>query len=166
MDEKRKRGRPKHWLNDPPDHIKALAGIPYPVIDQMLKSAEQLERMLREGEPLGVSTRLLAELNDFDILTPERKRTVLLDYQKHIVKIKKGQKDGAESTQKNAHDRGLKICDKNKALIEKVIPNGNHTIHGVANLIRNEWEKRGTGGMAPSINTLSTYIKRYLQRQA
>jgi hypothetical protein len=160
--EKRKRGRPKHWLNDPPEHIKALAGSPDPVTDQILESAEQLERMLREGEPLGVSTRLLAELHDFEDLTPERKRTVLLDYQKHIVKIKKGQQDGAKSTQKKAHDRGVEICDKNKALIQRIKPNG-ETVHSVAKRIRDGWEQLGTGGTAPSINTLSTYIKQRLQ---
>ena len=162
MTEKRKRGRPKHWLNDPPEHIKALAGSPDPVTDQILESAEQLERMLREGEPLGVSTRLLAELHDFEDLTPERKRTVLLDYQKHIVKIKKGQQDGAKSTQKKAHDRGVEICDKNKALIQRIKPNG-ETVHSVAKRIRDGWEQLGTGGTAPSINTLSTYIKQRLQ---
>jgi hypothetical protein len=165
MDEKRKRGRPKHWLNDPPEHIKALAGISDPVIDQILKSAEQLECMLRKGEPLGVSTRLLAELNDFDDLAPERKRTVLVEYQKRIAKIKKGQQDGAESTHKKAHDRGLKICDKNKALIQRIKPNG-ETVHSVAKRIRDGWEQLGTGGTAPSINTLSTYIKQRLQWQA
>jgi len=166
MDEKRKRGRPKHWIKDLPKHIKALAGIPDSVTDQILESAKQLERLLREGEPLGVSTRLLAELHDFDDLKPERQRTVLEDYRASIASMKRGQQRGADSTQQKAYDRGLEIFKKNKTLFEQVKPNGHHTVHSVATLIRNEWEKRGTGGAAPSISTLSTYIKRYLQGQA
>lgn len=164
MTDKRKRGRPKHWLNDPPEHIKALAGFPDPVIDQILDSALQLERKLREGEPRGVSTRLLAELHDFDDLTPERKRTVLVDYQKQKVKVGKGRLDGANTTQQKAHARGLEICIKNKALIQRIKPNG-QTVHSVAKRIHDEWVERGDGGMAPSINTLSAYIKKHLQRQ-
>lgn len=165
MDEKRKLGRPKHWIKDLPEHIKALAGIPDPVTDQILESAKQLELLLREGQPLGVPTRLLAELHDFDDLKPERQRTVLEDYRASIASMKRGQQRGADRTQQKAYDRGLKIYKKNKVLIEHVKPNGHHTVHGVATLIRNEWEKRGTGGTAPSINTLSTYIKRHMQGQ-
>lgn len=164
MTDKRKRGRPKHWLNDPPEHIKALAGIPDPVTGQILESAEQLERKLREGEPRGVSTRLLAELHDFDDLTPERMRTVLVDYQQQKVKIGKSRLDGAKTTQQKAHARGLEICNKNKVLIQHINPNG-QTVHSVAKRIQDEWSERGDGGMTPSINTLSTYIKKHLQKR-
>lgn len=164
MTEIRKRGRPKHWLNDPPEHIKELAGIPDPVTDQILKNAEQLERFLRKGEPRGVPTHLLAELNDFDDLTPERKRTVLVDYRKKILKIDNARRDGANTTKQKAHERGLEICNKNKALIQRIKPD-RQTVHSVAKRIQDEWVERGDGGMAPSINTLSTYIKKHLQRQ-
>lgn len=164
MTEKRKRGRPKHWLNGPPEHIKALAGFPDPVTDQILDGALQLERMLREGEPRGVSTRLLAELHHFDDLTPERKRTVLVDYQQQKVKVGKGRLAGANTTQQKAHARGLEICNNNKALIQRIKPNG-QTVHGVAKRIQDEWLERGDGGMAPSINSLATYIKKHLRRQ-
>lgn len=163
MTEMRKRGRPKHWLNDLPEHIKELAGIPDPVTAQMLESALQLEQMLREGEPRGMSTRLLAELNDFDDLTPERKRTVLVDYRKQKLKIDNARRDGANTAKQKAHERGLEICNKNKALIQRIKPNG-QTVHSVAKRIQEEWGERGDGGMAPSINTLSTYIKKHLQR--
>ncbi|WP_295550133.1 hypothetical protein [Limnohabitans sp. Rim8] len=165
MTEMRKRGRPKHWLNDPPEHIKELAGIPDPVTDQILKNAEQLERFLRKGEPRGVPTHLLAELNDFDDLTPERKRTVLVDYRKQKFKIDNARQDGANTTKQKAHERGLEICNKNKSLIQRIKPNGHLTVHGVAKRIHDEWSERGDSGMAPSINTLSTYIKKHQQRQ-
>ena len=164
MTEKRKRGRPKHWLKDPPEHIEALAGFPDPVTNQILDSAEQLERMLREGEPRGVPVRLLAELHDFDDLNPKNQKAVLIEYQKRIATIKKGQQDGGESTHQKAHDRGLDVCSKNKALIQRIKPNG-QTVHSVAKRIQDEWSERGDGGMVPSINTLSTYIKKHLQRQ-
>ena len=161
-----KRGRPKYWLNDPRDHLKILQGTPCPVTNQILENAKQLERLLREGEPRGVPTWLLAELNDVDDLNPEQRQWVLDEYRTRVATIKKGQQFGANRTRKNAQSQQLEICKKNLPLITQIKPNGLRTVHSVAKNIRDEWEKRGSGGRAPSLNTLSTYIKQHRQRQA
>ena len=165
MTDKQKRGRPKHWINDLPDHVKKL-GTSDQVTEQILKNAKELERLLRVGEPRGVPTRLLVELNDLEDLTSERQKTVLDHYRKIISRIKQGQQKGAENTRGKAHHLEQKICDKNKTLIQRIKPNGYLTVHSVAKRIHDEWAERGVGGIAPSINTLSTYIKQHLQGQA
>lgn len=108
MTGKQKRGWPKHWINDLPRHVKIL-GTPDQVTVQILKNAEQLERLLRKGEPRGVPTHLLAELNDFDDLTPERKRTVLVDYRKQKFKIDNARQDGATAMHGTCYQRQDKV---------------------------------------------------------
>jgi len=162
MTGKQKRGRPKHWINDLPSHVKIL-GTPDQVTVQILKNGEQLERFLRTGEPRGVPTRLLAELSDLDDFAPERQQSILDEYRATCTRIKQGQQKGAEGTRDKAHDLERKICEKNKSLIQRIKPNGHLTVHSVAKRIHDEWGERGDEGMAPSINTLSTYIKHHLQ---
>ncbi len=60
-----------------------------------------------------------------------------------------------EAAQKQASD----LCLLNQDLLDKLIPAGRLTANGIAETIRREWEKRGTGGKRPSVRTLRRQIE-------
>ena len=165
MRQKRKVGRPKNWLNQPPEYLKKLDCKPDSVSKCLLESTKQLETQLRAGKPRGIPTQLLAELVDFEDFSQKDRELILDKFTQRTEKITEGQQSGGAQTQENAHDRWLEICKKNKTLISQIKPNGRETINSAAKRIRDEWEQRGTGEKVLSINTLSAYIKKYQQSQ-
>jgi len=160
---KRKVGRPKHWLKEPPEYFKNLNSKPDSDLNWLLESINKLEAQLRAGELKGMPTQLLAGLLDFEGSFKEEREHAHMKYVYLTKKIKEGQHSGGAQTQENAQDRWLEICKKNKPLISQIKPNGRQTINSVAKRIRDEWEQRGAGEKVLSINTLTAYIKKYQQ---
>lgn len=158
MTKKRKVGRPKNWLKEPPEYFKNLNSKPDSVSNRLLESIKQLEEQLRAGESKGIPTQLLAELLDFEGSSQKEREHAQRKYIHLTEKIKEGQQSGASKTQQNAQDRCLEICKKNKSLISQIKPNGSQTINSVAKRIRAEWEQRGAGEKVLSITTLSASL--------
>ncbi len=163
MTQKRKVGRPRNWLKEPPEYFKNLNSKPDSVSNWLLESIKQLEAQLRAGEPKGIPTQLLSELLDFEGSSKKEREHAQRRYARLTEQITEGQQSGAAKTQENAQDRYLEICKKNKSLISQIKPNGRQTTNSVAKRIRDEWEQRGAGEKVLSINTLSAYIKKYQQ---
>lgn len=72
--------------------------------------------------------------------------------------------NGAKKTQIEAKDRMRSLFFKNEFLVNRIKPNGNLTINGVAEIIAKEWGGRGVHDDAPSTRTIRNALKNYLEK--
>jgi hypothetical protein len=162
LTEKRKRGRPKAWWNDPPQWVidRRESGDPSDVA-KLLDNLNDAAREFSKGYPINASTAAIAAIQEGDALpqkqdatahastalntafgigrpVPERKsaEVYFIDLE---AKNAKARVAGSQSTAAKRDQRAGDVCKKNIDLIERIKPNGPYTKNAVAKQIHKEW---------------------------
>ena len=160
--QKRKRGRPKAWWNDPPQWVvdRRESGDASDVA-KVLANLNDAEREFRKGYPINASTRAIAAIQEgdamphkqdatahastllntaFGIGRPVTKPKSAEEYSEDLeTKNTKAREAGTNTTIANRDQRASDVCKKNIQLIQRIKPNGPYTKNQVAKQIYKEW---------------------------
>lgn len=162
MTEKRKRGRPKAWLNDPPQWVidRRESGDASDVA-KALANLNEAARKLRKGYPINASMSAIAAIQEGDAIPQKQDATAHAStvlnaafgigrpvnkpksaevYIEDLeAKNAKARAAGSQSTAAKRDQRAGDVCKKNIGLIQRIKPNGPYTKNEVAKQIHKEW---------------------------
>ena len=182
MTAKRRRGRPfKDGLLINSGILEQFrCGVNQELITSSLAVYEEYIQALRLNEPAIIPDQLLIDREEAWQCSPEDQLRIENEYRRRIAQSKEGSQTGALKAKSVARNRAQAICEKNKNLIQKIIPRGGHTVRSVATIIRTNWPKTApnlaedavnvycgedlSASPPPSDRTLRAYIKDYLAR--
>jgi len=160
--EKRKRGRPKAWWNDPPQWaIDRRESGDASDVAKALANLNDAARKFRKGYPINASMSAIAAIQEggtipqkqdatahastvlnaaFGIGRPVTKPKSAEVYLEDLeAKNAKARAVGSQSTAAERDQRAGDVCKKNIGLIQRIKPNGPYTKNEVAKQIHKEW---------------------------
>lgn len=86
--------------------------------------------------------------------------SVLKKYEMSLAAEKHGRLSGARGTKEKAQLRAIAVWGKNKDLLARI--GVSLTVHSASHKILNEWDKRGDGGLKPSIRSVQEWYHRFI----
>lgn len=178
MSENKKRGRPKSKLTLERERQEKMFSEIRKTHPLTNEQKEFYETMQTNGEE--VRKQILKDFKTHKMIPDEHAYTMasigdksLEGYEDQIIaqdnyykqKIKKSTASGGETLSKEADARAKSLWNNNKDLIERMNKKDKKLkLHGAANMILNEWAKRGDGESKPSINSIKNWYHRLISK--